>query len=285
MKKAELFDWKYLNEREFVVVDIETSGYSYEKGARIIEIGAVKFKDGEIIDEFSTFVNPQLKISNEITNLTGITNEHVKGAPLIVQVLPEFKKFIGDLLVVAHNADFDWNRFLTPCFKLAGVNANNRVLDTLVLSKRTFPNEKKHNLAIMCERLGVEVEGHHRAINDVKMTGYAYLKMIELNKTNIPEEDAQISLFEESIQPKEIFNPEIKRVSYWERANSKRVLYSRHYVVLRNGKYYGNVFYDILTGTWNNKDYNGNIDFNIVEQKVLNFLRLKSISEFKAYRN
>lgn len=284
MDKLELFDWAYLCETEFVVVDIETTGFSYQKGARIIEIGAVKFKDGVISDEYSTFINPQIKIPKKITEITGITNDMVKDSPIIVEVLSDFKKFIGDNLVIAHNADFDWNRFLIPCFKKAGIVAKNKVLDSIILSKKTFPNEKKHKLDELCKRLNVEVEGHHRAINDVKMTGYCYLKMVELNSENIPK-DSQINIFEENIAPKEIFNPEVRRVKYWELKNSKKLMYSRHYITIKNGKDYGNIFYDILTETWNNKDYNGDIDFVLVEEKVLSFLKLKNREELNNYRN
>lgn len=287
----EMFNEKFLCEKEFVVLDIETTGFTPEKGGRIIEIGAVKVKDGQVIDEFSTFVNPLIKVPKKITEITGITNEMVANAPVINNVLPKFKEFIGDILVVAHNADFDWNRFLIPFFKKSGIIPTNNVLDTVTLSKKIFPKEKKHNLKSLCERLEIPIENHHRALDDCKITAKVYLKLIELGKEN-NNISSQIDLFSKDKEDEvmniksneEQFNPEIKRVSYWELKNSKRLIHSRHYVLFKNGKKFGNVFFDIKNQCWTNKDYIGEIDFKILQEKVLKFLSLKDLEEFSKYR-
>ncbi len=89
-----------------MVFDIETTGFS-SKNDKIIEIGAVKLKDGEIVDSFSTFVDPKVNIPYKITELTSITQNMVNGQPTIDEVLPKFMEFVGDSVLVAHNAAFD----------------------------------------------------------------------------------------------------------------------------------------------------------------------------------
>lgn len=286
----ELYNEKFLYEKEFVVLDIETTGFTIEKGGRIIEIGAVKVKDGEIIDKFSSFVNPLIKIPKKITELTNISNDDVKDAPVINNVLLDFYKFIGDRLVIAHNADFDWNRFLVPYFKKCGIIPKNNVLDSIVLSKKVFPKEKSHKLSVLCERLNIPVENHHRAIDDCIMTAKAYLKLIELSK-EVGIISSQVNLFDNNndfmnIKPKEIeFKPVIKRVSYWELKNKKGTLqYSRQYIMFKNNNKVGNVFFDVINNCWNNKDYQGEIDFKIIEENVLKFLSLNSIEDLKKFR-
>src|SRR5690625_3934279 len=106
-----------LKNPHFVVIDIETTGFSPDKGGRIIEIAAVRVVHGVIKDKFHTLVDPQLKIPAKITRLTGITNEDVKGQPTAIKVLPELYRFIGDGVVVCHNLSFDWNRFLLRGFE------------------------------------------------------------------------------------------------------------------------------------------------------------------------
>ena len=287
MKNKLEFDFRLLENNEVVVLDIETTGFTPLKGGRIIEIGAVKIVSGKIISEFTTFINPDIKIPNKITEITGITNEMVLKSPKISEVLHEFHKFIGNSLIVAHNSEFDWNRFLLYFFEKIGLFPKNKVVDTQVLSKLTYPKEKKHNLAVLCERLGIEVCGHHRALNDAKMTAKAYLKLCELNRDSFSKNQIGFDLIDKDevveITPK--FDCKIVRVKYWSKSNTKRLLFSRHYVTMRNGKCYGTVYFDIPSKTWYNKDYISDIDFDVVERKVLNFLGLKNRSELCNYRN
>ena len=163
----------------FVVFDIETTGLSREV-ENITEIGAVKVQDGKIVDRFSTFVNPEKPISDEITKLTGITDEMVADAPLIQDVLPEFMAFCGDAVLVAHNASFDMGFIRTKAEKKCGMDIKNTVLDTLELSRSLLPDLKKHKLNIICEHLGVSLEGHHRAVNDAEATAEVFLKFIDM---------------------------------------------------------------------------------------------------------
>lgn len=163
----------------YVVFDIETTGLSKEK-EMITEIGAVKVADGKIIDRFSTFVNPQRPISAEITKLTGITDDMVKDAPTIENILPEFLKFSEDTVLVAHNASFDTG-FIRIAAERAGLGElHHTIVDTLELARALLPELNKHKLDIVCEHLGVTLNGHHRAVNDAEATAEVFIKFLDM---------------------------------------------------------------------------------------------------------
>lgn len=163
----------------YVVFDIETTGLSKEK-EMITEIGAVKVADGKIIDRFGTFVNPQRPISAEITKLTGITDDMVKDAPTIENVLPEFLKFCEDTVLVAHNASFDTG-FIRIAAERAGLGElHHTIVDTLELARALLPELNKHKLNIVCEHLGVTLNGHHRAVNDAEATAEVFIKFLDM---------------------------------------------------------------------------------------------------------
>ena len=163
----------------FVLFDIETTGLSKETES-ITEIGAVKVVDGKVIDRFTTFVNPERPIPAEITKLTGITNEMVADAPVITEILPRFLEFCQDAVLVAHNANFDTGFIRLNAERKCGIEVKNTVLDTLELSRSLLPELKKHKLDIVCEQLGVSLEGHHRAVNDAEATAEVFLKFIDM---------------------------------------------------------------------------------------------------------
>ncbi len=176
-----------LNE-EIVVFDIETTGLT-PRTDRITEIGAVKLKAGQIIDSFSTLINPEMEIPYNIIQLTGITNEMVADQRTIKDVMPEFINFIGDCPLVAHNAMFDWGFIRSKAFEL-GSDLKNTVLDTLQLSRTLLTTLKKHKLNIVCEHLGIKLENHHRAVNDAEATAQMFLKFTEmLSDRNILDVD------------------------------------------------------------------------------------------------
>ncbi|WP_313527381.1 PolC-type DNA polymerase III [Anaerotignum sp.] len=163
----------------FIVFDIETTGLSKEI-EMITEIGAVKLKDGKIIDRFSTFVNPQKPISSEITKLTGITDEMVADAPKIQEILPEFLAFAGDGVLVAHNASFDMGFIRVAAERHCGLEVGNTVLDTLELARTLLPELNKHKLNIICEHLDISLVGHHRAVNDAEATAEMFIKFMDM---------------------------------------------------------------------------------------------------------
>lgn len=165
---------------EIVVFDIETTGLSASADS-ITEIGAVKLKNGEIIDRFSTLINPEKPIPYNITQLTGITNEMVANERTIKEIMPEFISFIGECPLVAHNALFDWGFIRTKALEL-NISMDCTVIDTLQMSRTLLPGLKKHKLNIVCEHLGIKLENHHRAVHDAEATAHMFVKFIELLK-------------------------------------------------------------------------------------------------------
>lgn len=160
-----------VNTDEFVVIDLETTGLSYKKGARITDICAYKIKDNKYESKFVTLVNPGISIPEDIVEMTGINDTMVKWAPNIYDVLPKLKDFIGDSVIVGHNVAFDWNRFLLPIFKdKVFKDLENKTICTLKLSKELM-QDKSHKLADVYSYLtGKEPKVQHRAEPDVIMT-------------------------------------------------------------------------------------------------------------------
>ncbi len=167
----------------YTVVDIETTGTdtSYDK---ITEIGAVKIIGGVIKEEFHSLVNPEITIPEKIVQLTGIDDELIKDSPTIDKVFPDFFKFLGDSVFVAHNIDFDY-RFLKRVGKEFGYVINNQNLDTLYLSRKILPGLKNHKLNTVCEHFGITFR-HHRALADAYATAEALLELVK-NKKSLKE--------------------------------------------------------------------------------------------------
>ena len=164
----------------FVVFDIETTGFSSVED-KIIEIGAVKVEGGVIVDKFSTFVNPGVPIPFEITNLTSITDEMVMESPKIDATLPEFLEFVGESVLVAHNAGFDVG-FIEQNCKVLGLNSKYTYLDTVALARVLLPTLAKYKLNIVAKALGISLENHHRAVDDAGATAEIFVKFIEMLK-------------------------------------------------------------------------------------------------------
>ena len=150
---------------EYCVLDIETTGLSF-RTEKITEVGAVIYKNGEVIKEFECFVNPEKPIPEEVVEVTHITDDMVKDAETIENILPKFLEFIGDRIIVAHNADFDVGFIKYNAEKL-GIKLENTYIDTLRLAKDLFPDYKKYKLGIIADKLGIKVDVAHRALDDV----------------------------------------------------------------------------------------------------------------------
>ncbi|MCD7033745.1 PolC-type DNA polymerase III [Metabacillus sp. GX 13764] len=163
----------------YVVFDVETTGLSAVYDT-IIELAAVKIKDGEIIDRFESFANPHHPLSATTINLTGITDDMVRDAPEVKEVLQDFKNWIGNDILVAHNASFDMG-FLNDGYKnlLQEPKAANPVIDTLELGRFLYPELKNHRLNTLCKKFDIELTQHHRAIYDAEATGYLMIKMLK----------------------------------------------------------------------------------------------------------
>ena len=149
----------------YSVLDIETTGLS-KQTEKITEFGIMKVKNGEVIDTFECFVNPEKPIPPRVVEVTNITDDMVKDAETIDKVLPRVLEFVGDSVIVAHNADFDVGFIKYNAEKL-GLEFDNTYIDTLALAKELFPNFKKYKLGIIAENLNIEVDVAHRALADV----------------------------------------------------------------------------------------------------------------------
>lgn len=167
-------------DQTFVVFDIETTGLSPHSD-NLTEIGAVKVQNCEIVDSFSTFVNPKMDISYQIQELTRITNEMVKDAPSLEEALPKFLEFAKDSVLVAHNADFDTGFIYQKCQQL-GLEYNFEKVDTLTLARIINTNLKRFSLDKVCKEMGVVLAGHHRAVNDAQATAEVFIKYLEIFK-------------------------------------------------------------------------------------------------------
>ncbi len=163
-----------------VVFDLETTGFDSSIN-HIIEIGAVKVVNGQIVDRFSTFVNPGVQIPGRITELTSITDEDVKDARGIEEILPEFLEFCKDCILVAHNASFDVGFIMAKC-KLLDIKVNYTVVDTVGLARYLLPNISKYKLNLVAKELGISLENHHRAVDDAEATAEIFVKFIEMLK-------------------------------------------------------------------------------------------------------
>lgn len=179
-----------LNSDTYVIFDTETTGLSAVYNT-IIEIGAVKIKDGKVIDTFETFVDPQEEISSKITEITGITNSMVKGAPLLAEALPKFMDFVGDSTLVAHNARFDIGFINVGLKNIGGKDLKNPVIDTVELARFLYPKMKNYKLNTLAKAFNIDLTNHHRAYHDAEATGYLLWKMVsdlqEKGVTNLIE--------------------------------------------------------------------------------------------------
>ena len=168
-----------LKDATYVVFDVETTGLSAERD-RLIEIAAVKVKNGAEIDSFESYINPQRPISELITNITSITNDDVRDAPLEKEVMTNFYNWLDeDDILVAHNAKFDLG-FLDTCFERLGLeNKNNASIDTLFVSRAENKEAKRHGLSNLAKLYKVRLVQHHRAIYDTKATAEIFVKMLD----------------------------------------------------------------------------------------------------------
>ena len=161
----------------YCVFDLETTGFN-PKLEKITEIAVCKVRNGEIIDEFSTFVNPEKSIPKNVQELTHITDDMVKDAPTIEEILPKFLEFTKDTILVAHNAKFDIS-FISHFAKELKLEFKPKVMDTLVIARELYTSVENHKLGTLAEFLGITLEGAHRAINDTRATAKVFLRMLE----------------------------------------------------------------------------------------------------------
>jgi len=174
-------DTRPLAALSYTVFDTETTGLSPSGGDEIVSIGAVRIVNGRLLEHevFEQLVNPQRRMSAEATRITGIDNAMLEDQPAIGKVLPAFREFCEDTVLIAHNAAFDM-RFLRLKEETTGARFTQPVLDTLLLSAVLQPDSESHALDAIARRMGINPIGRHTALGDAIMTGEVFLRMIPL---------------------------------------------------------------------------------------------------------
>ena len=213
-----------LEDATFCVFDLETTGFSAVT-EKITEIGIMKLKNGEVIDEFSCFVNPEKHIPERVTEVTNITDEMVKDAETIDKVFPKVLEFIKGSILVAHNAGFDTG-FFKQISKNLGYEYDYTSIDTLSLAKDLFPDYKKYKLGKIAENLGIKVEVAHRALDDVDTTVKVFKVMLDMLKkrgAKKVEDIDKVSMTEEA-----------KKEEYKKLKTYHAIILAKNYVGLRN---------------------------------------------------
>lgn len=208
----------------YCVLDLETTGFSAVT-EKITEVGIMKIKQGEVIDKFSCFVNPEKHIPQRVTEVTNITDDMVKDAETIEKVFPKILEFIEGSVLVAHNAPFDMG-FLKQNAKRLGHEFDYTYLDTLSLAKDLFPNYKKYQLGKIAENLGIKVEVAHRALDDVDTTVKVFNVMIDMLKkrgAKTVDDIHEVSCSEEA-----------KKEEYKKLKTYHAIILAKNYIGLRN---------------------------------------------------
>ncbi len=166
---------EYLQNKTFVCFDFETTGLHYEKGDKIIEIGAVKIENGTITEKFMCFVDPEMPIPEESSKISGIVDEDVAGAPIDYDALQDFYKFTRGAILTGYNiAGFDM-RFLRGQGKSCRLNFDNEIIDTIDLARKYVFGVKNYKLGTIAEKLGVKLDNAHRAVYDAMATAEVFI--------------------------------------------------------------------------------------------------------------
>lgn len=165
---------------DYTMFDLETTGLDYEKD-KIVEIGMVKVRSGQMIAEFSTLVDPECIIPPEVIKIHGITNEMAEGAPKIREALMMFNDFIGNDILLGQNIiRFDLPFIWNACKDFWNYTISNDYADNLTLARTVLPGAESHSLHELCKLFGIEEINCHRAVYDCKRTKAVYDKLIKL---------------------------------------------------------------------------------------------------------
>ena len=167
-----------LDDLSFVVVDVETTGSSPDRGDRITEIAAVRVERGEVRDVFSTLVNPERSIPPFITALTRITWNMVKDAPRFADICEEVLARLDGAVFVAHNATFDWKFVSAEIARATGRRVDGRRLCTVKLARAVLPQLRRRSLDWVCNHYGIEIADRHRAGGDAVATAHCLIRML-----------------------------------------------------------------------------------------------------------
>lgn len=289
---------RLLDNDTFVVIDIETSGLSPKVGGEIIELAAVKVVRGRVVDEKATLIQPQNRIYAKTTQITGITNEDLVGKPSISDVIPGLVRFIGNSVLVAHNARFE-ELFLNHEFNKHGFSPKNEWACTMKMFRHMFPERKKMGLgaklADLAEHYNVDLpkEEQHRALVDTLATTEAFLKLRAdyLGSDVVQEELMQPAIVEEEVMIEEdkVDKFVITNVRYWEKCyNKKRDKWGRRLYVnfYAENNVRGSIYYDLFTKSFivqqvqdNKTKEDVSVDLEAFEKAVLAFTQTNTIDD------
>lgn len=200
--------------KSYVSIDLEMSGLSPVKN-RIIEIGAIKVKDNNVVDVYSTLINPNIQIREKIENITGIRNQILKDAPLIGDVMPDLLKFIGNDILLGHSINFDFDFIMQACYDLGIMDVFSRKwygMDTLLIARQYMDKDIEKKLDKLCAYYGIEDKAHHRAMNDATVTMQLYEKLCEHYEDS--NEFKPIQLF---YKPKKQSKIAVKQIRFLEK--------------------------------------------------------------------
>ena len=166
-------------DERIIVIDFETTGLSANGGDRAIEVGAVALESGQIVDRYQSLIDPGFRIDAFIEDYTSISNAMLADAPDSVQVMPQLRDFIGDSVLVAHNASFD-RGFLEAEYSRLGYPTKHPFICSMRVARRLYPKAPNHRLGTLVAYTRVPECGQfHRALADAEMTGYLWLNMVE----------------------------------------------------------------------------------------------------------
>jgi len=166
-------------EQRWTVVDVETTGGSPDRGDRVIEIGIVILDGGRISETWSSLVDPSRRVPGMITSLTGISNQMLVGAPRFDEIAPRVASVLQRGVFVAHNASFDWRFVSSELERTTGSRLDGRNLCTLRLARRLLPHLPSRSLGSLASYFGIEMESHHRALDDARATAVLLLRLLE----------------------------------------------------------------------------------------------------------
>jgi DNA polymerase-3 subunit epsilon len=178
-------DWKQnIHETSYVVFDTETTGLKPFKGDRVISIGGIVIEDGRINEKkyFEEMINPLQNIPDAVSELTGINNALISGKPICLNVLPDFLDFIGNKILVAHNAAFDLNFLNLELCRATPQRIINPVIDTCLLATSLLPQIERCSLENLAQYFGIEINGRHTALGDSMTTAQIFLELLEILK-------------------------------------------------------------------------------------------------------
>lgn len=163
--------------KDYVALDIETTGYD-PRWDDIIEIGAIRVRDGQPVDRYEQLVNPGRKLPAIITEITGITDDMLTGQPRLDEILPGFLDWVGDEPILGHNVNFDINFLYDNAIELCGRPVSNDFIDTLRLARYLYPQERHNRIQDLIVRFGIADTQSHRALADTEQTIACYDYMI-----------------------------------------------------------------------------------------------------------